>query len=495
MSAQTVAGHGNWKRPSDPGMFGLGQTGTWVVGGGLLFALLLTGTAGPLPGVVVGGVIVVGVRLAAIRDKHGLSFLDRRKEKLLWRSAQASGQTMYRSGPLGRAKWGSYQLPGIAAGTALSEWYDAYERPFAMLHVRATGDVVAVLTSEPEGDSLVDGDQLDNWVAHWGDWLAHLSEIDGVQCGQIVIETSPDTSARLAHYLRSRISATASPFSQQVVGEVIESYPTSSSRVRGWAAVTFSMTRAGKKRPIEEMARVLAAQLPELCTSLEACGAGAVAPATAAELCEMVRTSYDPAAAVLFDKAAVDGHPVDLTWPNVGPSAADASWSEYRHDSGRSKSWTMSVAPRGIVQSSVLARLLAPHPDIARKRISLFYHAFDPATAAGLVDSDYKLAHSAAASAQSANARAARELRAAEQTSHEEATGAALLSFGIAMTATVMGDSDIDLAEAAMSNLSASSRLMIREAYGAQASTFAATLPLGLNLPRFVSLKQTAAKK
>ena len=37
----------------------------------------------------------------------------------------------------------------------------------------------------------------------------------------------------------------------------------------------------------------------------------------------------------------------------------------------------MTQAPRGLVQSGVLARLLAPHRDIARKRVTLLYRPID----------------------------------------------------------------------------------------------------------------------
>ena len=39
---------------------------------------------------------------------------------------------------------------------------------------------------------------------------------------------------------------------------------------------------------------------------------------------------------------------------------AKADWDTDRHDSGWSVTWQMSSPPRGNVQSSILARLLAP---------------------------------------------------------------------------------------------------------------------------------------
>ena len=48
----------------------------------------------------------------------------------------------------------------------------------------------------------------------------------------------------------------------------------------------------------------------------------------------------------------------------------------------------MTGAPRGSVNSSVLSRLLAPHGDIDRKRVSLLYRPMDSAKAAAVVERD-----------------------------------------------------------------------------------------------------------
>jgi hypothetical protein len=48
----------------------------------------------------------------------------------------------------------------------------------------------------------------------------------------------------------------------------------------------------------------------------------------------------------------------------------------------------MSQAPRGEVRENVLARLIAPHGDIARKRVTLLYRVIDPGEAARIVERD-----------------------------------------------------------------------------------------------------------
>ena len=163
---------------------------------------------------------------------------------------------------------------------------------------------------------------------------------------------------------------------------------------------------------------------PGLSARLQSTGAGIARPMSAQELCEVVRIAYDPPAALIIDEAHAAGSPVSLTWGEVGPTATQASWDDYRHDSAFSASWTMTGAPRGSVNSSVLSRLLAPHGDIDRKRISLLYRPMDSARAAAVVERDQNNANVRITSGNRPHARALVDARSAVQTAQEEAQGA-----------------------------------------------------------------------
>ena len=178
----------------------------------------------------------------------------------------------------------------------------------------------------------------------------------------------------------------------------------------------------------------------------------------------------------------------DLRWSDVGPTAAQAGWDSYRHDSAKSVTWAMTQAPRGLVQSGVLARLLAPHRDIARKRVTLLYKPIDPARAATLVQSDVRAAEFKATSTNKPAARDTLALRSAQATESEEASGAGLVNFGILVTATVIDPVKEAEARAAVDNLGATARLRLRPVYGSQDSAFAAALPLGLVLTKHVAV-------
>jgi hypothetical protein len=62
------------------------------------------------------------------------------------------------------------------------------------------------------------------------------------------------------------------------------------------------------------------------------------------------------------------------------------------------------------------------------------------------------------------------------------------VNFGMLVTATVLDVDRVAEAKAAIDNLAATARLRLRPVYGAQASAFAAALPLGLILPKHLKV-------
>jgi hypothetical protein len=204
---------------------------------------------------------------------------------------------------------------------------------------------------------------------------------------------------------------------------------------------------------------------------------------SAAELCETIRTAYDPAAQATFDDARANGTVAEVAWQDVGPVAADAAFGSYRHDSGCSITWAMNEAPRGNVPSDILARLLRPHPEIDRKRVTLLYRPLDSAKAARIVESDHRDAEATVRNAKRPTSRMLSERKSAAATASEEAHGAGLLSFGLLITATAPDPDRLDAAKRAVEQLAPSARIRIRPAYGYQEAAFAAALPLGVVLP------------
>lgn len=482
--------YGNWTRPRTAGLLGLGQIGTGILFGGMVLAIIVTIASNLASGLVVMAVVGVLLLLTAVRDKHGQSAFARLVTRIGWMRTRRKRHNLYRSGPLGRADWGTAQLPGLAAGSRLTEWRDSYQRPFALLQLPSTSDYTIVLVTDPDGSSLVDEEQIDIWVAEWGMWLANLGDEPGLEAVSVTIETAPDTGLRLRREVHERMDDDAPTFSRELLQGIVNAYPAGSAVVRAYVALTFAAaTRTGgRKRSPDEVGRELAARIPGLTQTLGATGAGAARPVSAQELCEVIRVAYDPAAAVLIDEANAAGEPPEIPWTEVGPAAHQASWDSYRHDSAVSVTWMMSTAPRGNVPSSILTRLLAPHRDIARKRVTLLYRPIDAGRAAAIVDADARAASFNLTASDRPNARNFASVRAALATAEEEASGAGLVNFGVLVTATVTDASRLSDARAAVDNLSATARLRLRPVYGSQDSAFAAALPLGLILPKHLQV-------
>lgn len=478
--------YGNWRRPTSAGLMGLGSLGTALLLAGLIMMIFVIMFGGLERGLIVAVLILTAMGVVLLRDRHGRNVLDRTTARAAWWQARSAGSHLYRSGPLGRTPWGTHQLPGLGAALTLSEHHDSYGRPFVLVHSPGADTYTVVLATEPDGASLVDTDQVDIWVADWGHWLAHLADEPNIEAIAVTIETAPDTGSRLRREVGMNVDPDAPDFARAMLNEVIELYPAGSSSVRAYVALTFnSASRAsGKKRPAEEVGRDLASRLPGLTYALGTTGAGAARPLMASELCELVRVAYDPHSQQWVDECHAQGVPTGLTWAEVGPSAAEATWDGYRHDGAFSVTWAMTTAPRGNVQSGVLARLLAPHRDIARKRVTICYKPIDAARAAAIVEADLRSAEFRASSSNRPSARDSLAVRQAASTAAEEAAGSGLVNFGLLVTATVLDPDHAPEARAAVDNLSATARLRLRPMYGSQDVGFIGALPLGLILSK-----------
>lgn len=470
--------YGNWRKPdAGRGVGGLGQIGTIIMVVGLGLTIVWATARGLIEGLIVGAVIASFLGLVVARDRYGKSLLTRVSERLGWWAARNAGGHLYRSGPLARIGYGRHQLPGVLAATELSECTDSYGRPFGLLGL-AKGRYSVVIATSPDGASLVDSTQIDQWVAQFGAWLANLGDEPGLVAAMVTVESAPDSGTLLRSSVEARFDPDAPAFARDVMAEVIDRYPAGSQSVRAHVALTFD----GEGVAADQFGRDVATRLPHLTRGLEASGAGATRVCTAADICRLVRIAYDPAAAPVMDEAVSNGDNPELTWGDVGPVSHQTGWDHYIHDSGVSVTWEMTDAPRGAVQAQVLARLLAPHRDVQRKRVSMLYRPVDAGRSAELVEKDLDAAEFRATAENRTTARQKVAVARAQKTAMEEASGAGLINFGMLVTATVPSDTGLAKARAAIDSLRATARIQLRPTYGAQDSAFAACLPLGLVL-------------
>jgi hypothetical protein len=468
--------YGNWRKPVSPGIGRLGLVGTLILMGGLVMVTMIA-MVSFLAGMI--GAVVLGLIMLplVIQDRHGRTALQAITARVAWWWGRSQGWHLYRSGPLGITGLGSHRLPGLLAQSRLIEARDSYGRPFALVVIPATGHYTVVFECNADGAALVDQQQIDTWVAYWGNWLASLGYEPGLVAASVTIETAPDIGTRLREEVDANADPNAPELARAALEEIVWNYPVGSARLSTRVTVTYSAApRPGAKRRDEaEMAREIGTRIPGLTSMLEMTGAGAARPMAADRLARAVRVAYDPESQPDLE-AAEDQ---EMRWEDAGPVAAQEFWDHYVHDSGRSITWGLSEAPRGEVLSSVMTGLVSPHHDITRKRVTFLYRPHDPASAARIVERDRKDTRFRLNGA----ARDEVAVVSSDQAALEEARGAGLTRFTMLVTATVRSAEELPLAAAAIDTLAPPARVRLRRMYGSQASAFAAALPLGIVLP------------
>lgn len=480
VASRTERTYGNWRKPRSPGIGKLGLLGTMILVCGLVATVISMMLFGLIGGLVIAVIVATVLTPLLIQDRHGRTALQAATARIAWWRGRSRGQHLYRSGPLGIIARGTCHLPGLLAMSRVVDAHDSYGQPFAIVVMPQTGHYTVVLECGADGAALVDQDQVDTWVAYWGQWLAALSFEPGLVAASVTVETAPDLGHRLGREVHSNLSPQAPQLAKDVLHQVVQNYPSGSAQVSTRVALTYSaIPKPGaKKRSLEEMAREIGARLPGLSRNLAMTGAGTARALTARQLSEAVRVAYDPAAQALLEDASDE----ELDWNDAGPAATQEYWDHYVHDSGVSITWAMSEAPRGEVLSNVMTGLVSPHQDISRKRVTFLYRPYDPGTAATLVERDRKDARFRI-TGNNAAARDAVAVAAADQTAREEAKGAGLVRFAMLVTATVRSSDELPAAAAAIDTLAPPARVQLRRVYGSQASAFAAALPLGVVLP------------
>lgn len=487
---QTQITYGNIRRPARPGLWGMStvQTGVVILA---MFVLIFLAATGNLPLMLVWiALVAVFATPLLVPTRDGRNIYQRMHARVVYSRARRRGRTRLVAGPAGHVPDGKCRLPGLLAASELTEHFDAYEQPFGLLRVPATNHYTVVIEASATGNDLVDTSTVDAQVAHWGAWLANLGNESGIDGASVTVETAPDSGLRLRRNLESKVSDDAPDFALAVVDDIAETHPAGAAQIQTRITITFSAkaTEGAKARSSAEMATEIGNRLPMLLSQLRATGAGTSCRAcTAQDIVDATRVAYDPSVALLVEHArSEDG--TGLSWDEAGPVLAEAGFDYYRHDRAWSKTWQMAAPPRGVFYATSLERLLQPHRDIARKRVTILYRPEDPVTSAAAVEADINTASFTASQRRRATARAKGDLRAAEKQAEEEALGAGLVRFGLVVTATVLERDALPLAAKTVRALAAPARLRMREALGNEDAAFASGLPLGLVLPHHMFL-------
>lgn len=470
----------NFREPRSKGIGRLGKIGTIALFVGAVLMIVAMKFIGLWWGLGFGAIAGLALLAATTPDQHGRTAFQKLGAVVGHRTEVAKGANLYKSGPMSRL--GTYRLPGLLAQTDLTEHQDAAGTTYGLIGTPATNHYAVTFEAHPDGSSLLADDDLAANVDRWGQFLAVLAHEPGLVQVMVVVESAPDGGPGLRREISANVAAAAPQVAQDVLAEVARDYPVGSATVRTFVTLTFDgrqlMSRGRlRKRTADEMAGALSARLPELAGKLAGTGAGACELLDGQALCQVVRVAYDPAAAdALADSVARGERPWLMRWDSIGPAAADAQWSYYRHSSGMSVSWSMTEV-MGAVHIEGLLPLLRPHPAIDRKRVAIMYEPMAPAASPVTAAANLSAAEFRVNTSRKPSVRDQQDLAVAKATAEEEARGHPLVDFAVIVTATIRDTDQLAQAEAAIDAAGPAARLLMRREDGTQAAAFAQSLP------------------
>ncbi|MDX5962243.1 SCO6880 family protein [Rhodococcus opacus] len=476
------------RAPRNEGVMGLSGPVTWFILGTLIISLLVLMRWGLKVGAITGGVLLLAV-VPMVLKRHGLTGYERSLLAMQFFGALRRKENIYRGGLFSEMPGGKSQLPGVLAPTKMYEGEDSAGYRFGMIHMPKTNQYTIVMRAWPQGDEAVDRGLVNQWVGEWGIVLASAgltSDIEGIVP---VLDTVPETGNALLTQARAITRVDAPALAKAVVFEGATEFHRDEVQLAARVAITFAATTDERKKDPGAQAVEIGRRLPGIRAAIEASGV-AVRPMTAAEITGVVRRSFDPASQLTIERAEATGDDHGITWDNAGPISHENKWEEYWHDGGRSVTWLMSAGPKSAVDESTLRRLIAPHPDLPRKRVAIVYRPHRAADAVKIIDDDYRNAIVAAQNRNRGISSAAAQIdvELAERSRDELARGHGATRIGLLITVTEPIEADMPRIDALVNDLAVQCQLNIRRCYRFQDAAFAASLGIGVLLPDHASM-------
>jgi hypothetical protein len=393
-------------------------------------------------------------------------------------------------------------LPGILAPMRILSATDGTGQSIAVLHHPHARTYTAVAAVDSTGLGLLDPDRAQAMVQAWGDVLAALcTEDQPIARVQFASRTVPQTVGSLRSWHTEHLDP-AAPLASVLANEaLLAAAAPATCRRQSWLTISLDARRTATAIRAAGggetgACRVLEQQVRALRPLLGGAGITVTHWLDVPELCEVLRTGFDPHAAAGLDarRAQADEHtahgdepavPAGLDPSLAGPAAAETSWSCYRHDGALSVSYAIHAWPLSPVYATALASLLADATH--RRSFSFVIEPLGPRAAqkAVMVERTKREVgirlRARTGQAVSAFEQVALDRAAAQDAEH--AHGSGLCRFTGYLTVTV---DEPDALPDACAQAEAGAALVgieLRRMYGAQDTGFALTLPVGLGLP------------
>lgn len=469
-------GYGDWRQARTIGIGSLDTRQTIMVVTAVLVPALAAASVGLAAGLVVAlpGLAVV---LLAISRRGGVLVMDLLVARVRWTWAYWRGRTAYRGqvfAPAHRA----WDLPGVLAPLTLVRIEEPGRGPTGVVWHTGTGVMSATLLLSPAGALLADLATINRQVAAWGHLLASLADDDQIRHAAVTLDLVPEAGTRLADHVAARKDPDAPQLARQVLDQLVASAPRGTSQVRARLTLSVDPAIGGKPRSPADAAAEVARVLGGL--PVTAAGAEVLRRAAPADLLQIVRTAFDPAAASEPTAAFAA-----LDWADAGPLVSDDQRDHYEHEGAYSVSFVLLAAPRQRVAHDVLFPLCKPGR--FARRVTIMYRTLSRDEAGAMLEReanvaaarDYARKKSKRDPTARENADRDRTLRAARQEAH----GAGLVQFALYVTTTVTDLDDLPEARREIERAAGDSKLKLRVARGGQAAAFAAGLPVGIFPP------------
>lgn len=476
--------------PKRVGLGGLSAKATVILGVGFmawLFSMLLgVGAEVGVPLIVVTVIWIALISIPWGGRKLGTALR-------MWGqhlSRVRSGEDVYLSGEMSKVPGGRHRLPGTLSRTTLAEGVDADHQPFAVIVDEGLRTATLMLDCQLTGQSPMTQEERNLRTAEWSRWLSMLSLAGDVESVAIVVGTRPGTGQLVAQEVASIVADEIPPVAAQIMFEAGEELSRGVPEIVSHIAITVRVD--GNSITNGAFIDLLGIRLPGLYRQLA--WAGIIAsPMTAEDITARAHQFFNPATEPDFEALEVAGLDHSLNWLDAGPGYARVKSGSYEHEGCESVTWEMSQAPRSTFEDTILTGLLAPHPRIERKRVTLIYRPYEAGKGVSLVEGEHRDAVNAANSTKSIrSANAELRLEHTDAARKAQARGAQLGLYSMFVTATVDDPAKLPRVEHDVVQLGAGSAVRLQKMTLQQDTGFITTCGLGqIPWKRETTLSQT----
>ncbi|MFI9332937.1 SCO6880 family protein [Kitasatospora sp. NPDC052868] len=391
-------------------------------------------------------------------------------------------------------------LPGTLARLRILDAPDGLGGQVGIAHDPVDGTYTLVARISYSGLGLVDTERANNRVRAWGAFLrSHCKEDSSIIRLQIHQRSLPDDGAALREWTERHISPDAPAAAVQTLADLMSVAGPAATVRETYLSITLSSSRA--RMAIRSAgggqvgaAAVLMREWHAMGSSIASAGLQVTELLTPRTLAGVIRTAYDPDAQLMLAARAAaasrpgwKGTPAGVDPALAGPSAAETSWTRYRHDGAWTVTYKVHGLPKSEVYATFLQPLLRPRTN-ARRSLSLVYEPIAPARARRELAREKTRRQATRTLRRKAGRDESEDQLLEAQTAHAQdvarAQGQGVVRTIALISVTV---TDLDQLESACADLQADASeagLDIKRSWGTQDDAFAAgALPLGRGLP------------